>query len=53
VKKTKKHEKICSNCKRMIFEHSEKEFLYCTKKIMTDLILTDEKRRHMIQKSKK
>ena len=43
------NEKICSNCKRIISEHSEKEFLYCTKKIMKDLILADENRRRMIQ----
>ena len=43
------NEKICSNCKRIISEHSEKEFLYCTKKIMKDLILADENRRHMIR----
>ena len=43
------NEKICSNCKRIISEHSEKEFLYCTKKIMEDLILADENRRRMIQ----
>jgi len=53
VDKTKKHEKICSNCKRTIFEHSEKELHYCTKKIMKDLILADENRRRMIQKYKK
>ena len=44
------NEKICSNCKRIISEHSEKEFLYCTKKIMKDLVLADENRRRMIQK---
>jgi hypothetical protein len=43
------NEKICSNCKRIISEHSEKEFLYCTKKIMKDLVLADENRRRMIQ----
>ena len=43
------NEKICSNCKRIISEHSEKEFLYCTKKIMKDLVLADVNRRRMIQ----
>ena len=52
MKKTKKHEKICSNCERIIFEHSEKELLYCTKKIMKDLILDEENRRRMINKQK-
>jgi len=49
------NEKICSNCKRIISEHSENEFLYCTKKIMKDLILADENRRRMIhnQQNKK
>ena len=43
---------ICSNCKRMISEHNEKEFHYCTNKIMRDLILADENRRRMINKQK-
>ena len=32
----------------MISEHNEKEFFYCTEKIMSDLILADENRRRMI-----
>ena len=46
---------ICSNCRRMISVHNEKEHLYCTKKIMEDLVLADENRRRMIteEKSKK
>jgi hypothetical protein len=46
---------ICSNCRRMISAHNEKEHLYCTKKIMEDLVLADENRRRMIteEKSKK
>ncbi|SVD76162.1 uncharacterized protein METZ01_LOCUS429016 [marine metagenome] len=36
----------------MVSEHNEKEFLYCTKKIMNDLILADEKRRLMLDKQK-
>ena len=36
----------------MISEHNEKEFLYCTNKIMKDLILADENRRRMINKQK-
>ena len=43
---------VCSNCKRMISEHNEKEFFYCTEKIMSDLILADENRRRMINKQK-
>ena len=43
---------ICSNCKRMISEHNEKEFFYCTEKIMSDLILADENHRRMINKQK-
>ena len=43
---------ICSNCKRMISEHNEKEFFYCTEKIMSDLILADEKHRLMLAKQK-
>ena len=48
-------EKICPNCKRINSEHSEKEFLYCTKKILKDLVLADENRRGMIhnQQNKK
>ena len=34
-------DEICLNCKRLNSEHSEKEFLYCTKKIINDLILAD------------
>ena len=39
----------------MISEHNEKEFLYCTNKIMKDLILADENRRRIIhnQQNKK
>ena len=39
----------------MISEHNEKEFFYCTEKIMSDLILADENRRRMMadEKSKK
>tara|TARA_B100001013_G_scaffold164389_1_gene98387 strand:- start:671 stop:793 length:123 start_codon:yes stop_codon:yes gene_type:complete len=39
----------------MISVHNEKEHLYCTKKIMEDLVLADENRRRMIaeEKSKK
>ena len=35
--------------------HSQKEFLYCTKKIMKNVILADENRRRMIhnQQNKK
>jgi len=39
----------CPVCKRINSEHSEKEFLYCTKKILKDLVLADENRRRMIQ----
>ena len=45
-------DEICVNCKRLNSEHSEKEFLYCTKKIINDLILADEDRRRMIGKRK-
>ena len=44
--------KLCSNCKKTITEHSEKEFLYCTRKIMKDLILADENRRRMMYDQK-
>ena len=43
---------VCPNCKRLNSEHNEKEFLYCTNKIMKDLILADENRRRMINKQK-
>ena len=44
--------KLCSNCKRVVTENSEKEFIHCTKKIMKDLILDEENRRRMINKQK-
>jgi len=46
---------VCPACKKKDTEHSQKEFLYCTKKIMKDLILADENRRRMIhnQQNKK
>ena len=43
---------VCPNCKRLNSEHNEKEFLYCTKKILKDLVLDDENRRRMIYKKK-
>ena len=43
---------VCSNCKRLNSEHSEKEFLYCTKKILKDLVLDDENRRRMMYRKK-
>ena len=46
------NERICSNCKKNISEHSEKEFLSCTQKIMKDLLLAEENRRRMKQKQK-
>ena len=43
---------VCPNCKRLNSEHNEKEFLYCTKKILNDLVLDDENRRRMMYKKK-
>ena len=43
---------VCPNCKRLNSEHNEKEFLYCTKKILKDLVLDDENRRRMMYKKK-
>ena len=43
---------VCPNCKRLNSEHNEKEFLYCTKKILKDWVLDDENRRRMIYKKK-
>ena len=43
---------VCPNCKRLNSEHNEKEFLYCTKKILKDLILDDENRRRMKYRKK-
>ena len=42
--------KICLNCKRPNSKHSHIEFLYCTKKIMKDLILAEENRRRLKMK---
>ena len=44
--------KLCSNCKKTITEHSEKEFHYCTKKIMDDLILAQDNHRKMMSGQK-
>ena len=40
----------CPNCKRPNSKHSHIEFLYCTKKIMKDLILAEENRRRLKMK---
>ena len=42
--------KICPNCKRPSSKHSHIELLYCTKKIMKDLILAEENRRRLKMK---
>ena len=43
---------VCPNCKRLNSDHNEKEFLYCTKKILKDWVLDDENRRRMMYKKK-
>ena len=37
------HKGVCPNCKRLNSKHNDEEFLICTRKIMEDLILANEK----------